>query len=164
MSFIKNFGPRFVCLLPFALAYSSVRAQAIDGFVSPAFSFVTQLNSPTSAVSPETNASATTDEGKARTRLDLQFGRIQRNVEFDLGLGNGGGYSDVGAILRVFNHFHLSEKSSTGISIGLGGGACYSTQGIWATLSTGSDSQRKFYELIVSPFARFIWDPMWGIS
>jgi hypothetical protein len=162
MSMMKNGLSRFACIALLISASAGSYAQALDGFVSPSFTYAMLLNTPSNAVTADTNPSATTDEKKSRMRFDLQFGRLQRNVEFDVGLGSGGGYSDVGAVLRIFNHFYFSEKSATGISLGLGGGARYSSVGIFAPVTSSADAQRTFYELTVSPFVRFIWDPMWG--
>lgn len=143
--------------------HQSLRAQALDGFVSPAIINARQIKTPANAVSSATNASATTDEAAGRMRYELQFGRLQRNIEFDLNMGSGGGYDDYGATFRFFNHFLLGERGSSGISVGLGLGARTSSGGIWAANDTSS-SLRKFTEYTVTPFARYIWDSVAGIG
>ncbi len=105
-------------------------AQPIDGFVSPAFVFSSVAKA-------------------SRTRVDIQFGRLQKNVELDFSFGNGNGYRDYGVAFRVFNHFQFgSDDKATGVSVGLGIGA----------YSADKATPRPFVDLGVSPFVRGVYD------
>jgi len=115
--------------LSFVIATSlslPVLAQAMDGFVSPAFTY---------------------DGGSgftSKSRYGLQFGRLNKNVELDLTIGQN---QDYGAILRIYNHFSLlNESSATGISVGLGAGA-YATTG-----------DAALTDAVIQPFIRGLFD------
>ena len=113
----------------------------LDGFVGAGGGVVTQL---------------TDTEKGTREVVRLEFARLRKYIAIDFRVGFGQNYSDFGGMFRLYKHIKFGNESSTGISLGLGGGAMYS-QGKPPT--AGQDRQ-PFFDVIGAPFARFIWD--WG--
>jgi len=155
-----------ICFSSSLIFTTNVHSQALDGFVSPAVFFVKQLGMPANGVNPTEFATATTDEQVARLRYAVSFARLQKGVQFDFDFGSGGGYSDLGAVFKVFHHFYMSENSSSGPSLGLGLGARFSSKGMFSVSDSTTAALRGFNEIVVSPFARYLWDSTkgWGIS
>lgn len=114
----------------------------LDGFVGVGGSIVSHLS-----------------EGEQGTRQNVrvEFARIRKWIAIDLRVGFGQDYTDFGGNFRVFKHIRFTDRdSATGLSLGMGLGGMYS-QG--QSPKPGDDRQ-PFADIIVSPFARFIWD--WG--
>jgi hypothetical protein len=123
------------------------RAEALDGYISPLFSYSGHLSST---------------ESGSRIGTRIEFGRLSRNIALDLRVAQGLDYTDLGATLRFFKHWAFTQ--SFGLSMGSGFGALYSDKHPTKLNTAGNPA--KFVDYIVNPFARFLYDSDngWGAS
>lgn len=116
-------------------------AEALDAYIGVLGGGIAALNGSDKGV-------------RAQGRLD--FGYLSRYVSLDTRVGFGDSYTNFGGVLRFFGHIPFQSGSLTGISLGMGAGAMYSTGS-----STDPNGNRKFVEPLINPFMRFVWD--WGV-
>ncbi len=91
-----------------------------------------------------------------RQYAHLEFSRLRKWVSLDARAGFGQEYNDYGLLFRVYRHWRMNSKNSTGLSLGGGVGGFYSPQ---KNLSS-TEKRHAFLDLMGAPFVRFIWD--WG--
>jgi hypothetical protein len=94
---------------------------------------------------------------QSRSVYRLEFARLTRYISVDFRYGSGDSYKDVGGMLRLFKHYAPWEDQGSGISLGIGAGYMYSAKGI-------GNTGRKFSDIVVSPFARLVWDTKLGFG
>jgi len=125
----------------------------IDGWIGTSFKSVSQ-----SAV----------EESGSRSRFVLEFGRLSKSVAFDLVMGSGLNYTDIGGMLKIFQSWRIPSKESGFVmALGLGGGINYCGAGFTRSETTDdvtADVRRNFYEVAVSPFLRLHYDFGFGVA
>jgi hypothetical protein len=92
-----------------------------------------------------------------RTQYSLDFARISAGVSLNVIYGKGLGYTDYGAVLRLFGKRDIlpdSEKLTVWYGVGLG--ARYA--GSVSTAVTGLASNTGFGRGFMSPFVRVLYD------
>ncbi len=93
----------------------------------------------------------------SRTQYSLDFARISAGVSLNVIYGSGLGYSDYGAILRLFGRREiLPDSDKLSVWYGLGAGARYTSEMTAAV--TGLSSSTAYGRALISPFARVLYD------
>ncbi len=131
MNFMKNLQ---IGILGFMTWSGTVLAvDKIDGYLGAGFNIVSQQ---------------TSFESGTRNRIQLELGRLNKNVSLDAMFGNGLGYRDIGFTLGVFQLIPIPDEDSW-FKMTLGGGL------------TGqfNSTAPKFWDWgVVLPQVRFIAD------
>ncbi len=93
---MKNIFQIFILVFFFSATGVSAR-ENINGYLGIGYNIVSQ-QSPL--------------EQGTRSRVNLEFGRLEKSVSLDLQFGNGLGYRDIGFNLAVFNVFKIPDDNS----------------------------------------------------
>ncbi len=119
------------------------KADPMDAYIMPAFSYTKHLSS---------------SESVSRMGGRIEFGRFAKNIALDLRLGQGGGYSDYGTSFKAFGHWDLGDSDRFGLDLGAGAVVLF---------SGGYDDaviQQSFYEMGLAPFVRFTYNTGYGFG
>jgi hypothetical protein len=130
---------KIISLCVIAYSAQSFARDNIDGFIGFGYNVINQR--------------AEVESG-TRSRMNLEFARLSKNVSLDAFFGKGLGYSDIGFNFSVFNLFHIpSEDSFFKMTLGAG-----------FTGAFQSDDPKFWDWGVMLPQARLIFDSGIGLA